>query len=174
VTFISGVADEDAYFELSFSPNVRLVPTVRRFVSEFYAGALHSNETISQLAVATHELLENAVRYSTDGNTMLRVGLKRKPATDRVTIDTRNHASPSSIDVVRRLLDELAAAPDPDVYYQLLMRRSAKRTDGSGLGLGRVRAESGMDLSYAIDGCEVHVHAQAEFPHQARAAGAMT
>lgn len=156
-------AEEDAYFELSFSPNVRLVPTVRRFVSEFYSESVESGEVTSQLAVATHELLENAVRYSIDGNTAIRVGIKRLGPKVNVTIDTHNRAAAASIDTLRRTLDELRDAADPDAHYQVLMRRSAKRTDGSGLGFGRVRAESGMAVSYEIENETVHVRAQALF-----------
>jgi anti-sigma regulatory factor (Ser/Thr protein kinase) len=166
------IVDEDAYFELSFSPNVKLVSTVRRFVSDFYAEQVNSDETISQLAVATHELLENAVRYSLDGNTTIRIGIKRFPHTLRVAIDTRNRASSDSIAIMRGVIDELAAAPDPDAHYLVLMRRSAKRVDGSGLGFGRVRAETGMSVSYEVDDDAVHVHAQADFDARARGARA--
>ncbi len=156
-------AEEDAYFELSFSPNVRLVPTVRRFVTEFYSEAIDNGEVTSQLAVATHELLENAVRYSADGNTAIRIGIKRLGPSVNVVIDTRNRSSAASIDTLRRSLDELRSAADADAHYQLLMRRSAKRTDGSGLGFGRVWAESGMAIPYEVEGETVHVRAQALF-----------
>jgi hypothetical protein len=156
-------ADEDAYFELSFSPNVRLVGTVRRFVSEFYAQVLADADVTSRLAVATHELLENAVRYSVDGNTTIRVGVKRDATATRVTIGTSNRARPANTATVQRALDELAAAPEPRSHYQVLMRRNMKRTDGSGLGLGRVRAESGMTISCRIENDIVHVRAEAQF-----------
>jgi anti-sigma regulatory factor (Ser/Thr protein kinase) len=164
--------DEDAYFELSFSPNVKLVSTVRRFVTDFYDELVNSAELISQLAVATHELLENAVRYSLDGNTTIRIGIRRSPQALRVTIDTRNRASVDSIATMRGVIDEIAAAPDPDAHYLVLMRRSAKRVDGSGLGFGRVRAETGMSVSYEVDDDAVHVHAQADFQAAAREATA--
>ena len=73
---------------------------------------------------------------------------------------------------MRVALDELAAAPDADAHYQTLMRRSAKRVDGSGLGLGRVRAESGMVVSYEVDNDAVHVRAQARFAGRAQGAKA--
>jgi anti-sigma regulatory factor (Ser/Thr protein kinase) len=154
---------EDAYFELSFSPNVRLVSSVRRFVSEFYTQMLADADITSRLAVATHELLENAVRYSLDSNTTIRIGMKRQASGYAVTIDTRNRAHAPNVDGVRRALDELAAATDAQQHYQVLMRRNMKRTDGSGLGLGRVRAESGMAVSYEIEDNVVRVRAQALF-----------
>jgi hypothetical protein len=163
VTLSAEATDEDAYFELSFSPNVQLVSIVRRFVAEFYSQSLGSDEITSRLEVATHELLENAVRYSADGNTAIRIGIKRDPEL-RIRINTSNRAELPYIVTLRHTLDELIAAPDPDAHYQLLMRRSVRRADGSGLGFGRVRAESGMIVSYEVEGDVVRIRAEARFP----------
>jgi hypothetical protein len=154
---------DDAHFELTFSPNSRLVGTVRRFVSEFYAQILGDADVTSRLAVATHELLDNAVRYSADGNTAMHIGVKRGPGTIRVVIETRNCAEPANVAAIRVMLEELASAADPHAHYQVLMRRSAKRKDGSGLGLGRVTAESGMVISYALEGAQIQVRASGQF-----------
>jgi hypothetical protein len=156
-------AEGDAHFELSFSPNVKLVGTVRRFVSEFYTQSLGDPDVTSRLAVATHEMLENAVRYSLDGNTNIRIVVQRHPEAVGVTIDTRNRAPGGHIESLRGILDELCAAPDPDEYFQLMIRRSSKRAEGSGLGLGRIRAESGMAMAYRIDGDVVFLRAHARF-----------
>ena len=126
---------DDAYFELSFSPNVTLVGTVRRFVGDFYTRIIEDADVTSRLAVATHELLENAVRYSADGNTTVRVGVKRTPGEMRITIDTRNRAKAPNLEVLRGTLAEVVESTDHEQLYQAMMRRSAKRTDGSGLGL---------------------------------------
>jgi len=80
-----------------------------------------------------------------------------------------NRAAARDVDGVRVALDELRAARDPEQHYQVLMRRSVHRTDGSGLGLGRVRAESGMDVSYEIHEDEVHVRASVRFTPEAEA-----
>src|SRR5262249_6977744 len=150
---------EDAYFELSFSPNVRLVSTVRRFVGQFYSEVLRDPDATSQVAVATHELLENAVRYSLDGNTSVRIGVARVEGGMAVSIETCNRAAESNLATIAGALDEIARASDPDAHYQVLMRRTAKREGSSGLGLGRVRAETGMTLSYTIEGATLVVRA---------------
>jgi hypothetical protein len=65
---------------------------------------------------------------------------------------------------VRLALDEVVGAEDPLTMYNRLVRRAAKRTDGgSGLGLGRIRAEADLALSYAIDGDTVAVTAEGHF-----------
>ena len=65
---------------------------------------------------------------------------------------------------VRVALDEVVSADDPVSLYNRLVRRAAKRTDGgSGLGLGRIRAEADLALSYAIDGDTIAVTAEGHF-----------
>jgi anti-sigma regulatory factor (Ser/Thr protein kinase) len=156
--------DVEAFLELSFSPNVSLVSTVRRFVSEFYAQVLAETEITSMLAVATHELLENAVRYSSDGKSSIRVGVARRTGGDiAASIDTRNRAAAENIEQMRHALDELSNAKDPEAHYQMLMRKSAKRSDGSGLGLGRIRSEADMTISYRIEGDQVLLQARGCF-----------
>jgi hypothetical protein len=154
-------AGRDAFFELEFSPNVMLVATVRRFVGDFYIQILGDAEATSRLSVATHELLENAVRYSLDGYSRMRIGVTHESENVRcITINTSNRARDPHLTSIRAALDEMAEAASPDAHYQVLMRRSAKRKDGSGLGLGRVRAESEMEISYRIEGDIVHLRAQ--------------
>lgn len=158
----------DAYFELGFSPNLGLLPTVRRFVSDFYERVLDDAELASRLSLAAHELLENAVTYSSDGHSEMSIGVRRRDGGLDVAIDTRNRASAERATGLQAQLDELAAAPDVAAYYQVLMRRSAKRTEGSGLGLGRVSAEADMKLSCRIADDTVHLYARATYREPAK------
>jgi hypothetical protein len=155
---------EDAYCELSFSPNVSLISTVRRFVGEFYSKVLGDAELTSRLEVATHELLENAVRYSADGQSSIRIGVGRRADTIDVAIETRNRTRDKNRGELMALLDEMRASGDRLAFYQLLMGRSADRTDGSGLGLGRIHAESEMDLSCTVTDDVVCLRAEARVP----------
>jgi hypothetical protein len=155
--------EDDAYFELCFSPNVTLVPTVRRFVTEFYTQIFKDDEGTSRIAVATHELLENAVKYSTDQSTRIRIGIRR--AGDGrfvVTIETSNRAKLADIETVRGSVAEISAAPDSLVHYQSVMRRNAKIEHGSGLGLARVSAETDMSLHCAVEGDTLFLTARGE------------
>jgi hypothetical protein len=137
------------YFELTFRPNVELISVVRRFVSSFYEHILSSPDATSRIALATHELLENATKYSTDGETTIRIEVTATCEAIRIRI--WNRTARENIVLLRACFDEMLQFSDPFVYYQRLMERSAKRKVGSGLGLARLRAEADMELSCEIE-----------------------
>jgi len=152
-----------AHFELAFAPNMRVVATVRRFVGEFYAEVLGDAETTSRLTIASHELIENAVKYAADGETEINIDVQstEEEGSTFVTIDTRNRTDAKHIAALKSIIDELSQATDPMAFYQTLLRRSARREHGSGLGLGRIHAEADMSVSCEVAGDAVTLRAQA-------------
>lgn len=139
--------EHPAYFHVAFRPNVKLVSTVRRFVAQFYVRILVDQELASRLALATHELLENAVAYAVDGET----GVRIEVAEDGLTIKTWNRTSPEHLAALKAGIDQMNEAEDADDYYQSMLVRTSKRAEGSGLGLARIRAEADMSVTYEID-----------------------
>lgn len=143
-------------FELVFRPSVTLISVVRRFVQNFYEDLL-DGEVSSQLALATHELLENAVKYSVDGEAHLSIAVVDHDGRREVSIGTKNRASAAHIDTLQSLFAELNAAPDPFAFYQKLMMRTARDPNRSGLGIARIAAEADMALTHQLHGDELHV-----------------
>jgi hypothetical protein len=143
------VSLDRAYVELRFRPNVRLVTVVRRFVSEFYQRTLIDPDGCSRVAMATHELLENAVKYSTDGETLIRIEMA-DAVTRTVSITLRNRATPAHVAALREIVDGMAAAPDAFEYYQQVIADRVRRKEGSGLGLVRICAEGEMTVRLAV------------------------
>jgi hypothetical protein len=135
---------------VSFAPNVKLVSTVRRFTAEFYERVLVDSEISEKVALATHELLENAVSYAIDGET----GVRIEVAGDQLTIKTWNRTSPDRLAILRALIEEMNRESDADKYYQVMLERTAYRTDGSGLGLARIRAEADMSIRCVVEGAD--------------------
>lgn len=146
------------YFHLVFRPNIKLVSTVRRFTGEFYRRVLVDQELASRLALATHEMLENAVAYANDEETAVRIEIED----DLLSVRTWNRAAPDRISAIKASIDRVMAAADPDAYYQEQMSVAAKRNDGSGLGLARIRNEAEMSLSYEIDNDKACIRAVAK------------
>lgn len=145
--------EKQPFLELTFRPNVELITVVRRFVSTFYDHILLDRDATSRIALATHELLENATRYSTDGETTIRIEMTGDAAAMRIRI--WNRTRPEHLTVLRAQFEEMLQYDDPFVYYQRMMERTAKRREGSGLGLARLLAEAEMRLSYEVEGDRV-------------------
>jgi hypothetical protein len=148
------------YMELSFRPSVRLVSAVRRFVSDFYEEMLGDPDGTSRVALVTHELLENAARYSADGETSLRIDLLDDRTPRAIRIRSKNRSSAEHIASLRALIEGLNGADKPEDFYQMAMVRTAKKKGVSGLGLARVCVEGEMKISYGIDGDQVMVEAE--------------
>jgi hypothetical protein len=151
-----------AYIELHFSQNVELIRIARRFVAEVCGRLLNDPDATSRVALATHELLENAVKYSLDCATTIRIEILQIDSVCKVSVRTRNRAAPDHVANLRQLVDGIAAAADPFVFYNALMRKNAARTEGSGLGLARICAEGEMTMRYELSGNDVTVIAQAD------------
>ena len=149
------------HVEVGFSPTIALISVVRTFVSDFYARVL-SNNVREMVAMATHELLENAVKYAIDDRATLRIDVEHREPSDRVSIRIRNRSAPANIQPLREVLTRMHQQPDPLAHYVALMRETAKRKHGSGLGLARIRAEAGMELSLELEGDVVCILAQCD------------
>jgi two-component sensor histidine kinase len=149
------------YIELNFRPNVQLVSVVRRFVTELYERLLGDPDATSRMALATHELLENAVKYSRDGETTIRIEVMPQGDQHRIIIQLRNRAELAHIHAIREVVDGVARADDAMGFYTALIARKAKERRGSGLGLARICAEGEMQVSYDAQGDVVVIEASA-------------
>lgn len=120
---------------------------MRRFVTDFYDRTLADPDACSRLALATHELMENAVKYAHDGMATVRIEVSVRKSSAHIRIRTRNRAAEQDAAYIRRTISELRSSADPNLYYLDVIRRNARRKDGSGLGLARIAAEAEMQVS---------------------------
>ncbi len=142
-------------FELTFQPTIPLVTVIRRTVTSIFDRVLGDRERSARLALATHELLENVVRHSTDGQTTLQIH-SSEDTRGRVTIETRNKARREDItDLTAQAL--AMATADPEVFYLELMVERADSADDGGLGIARIRAEADMLVDVYDEGEYVRI-----------------
>ena len=158
------------YVELTFSPSTELIPIVRRFVATFYERLLNNADAASRLALATQELLENTCKFAVDGVSSIHMAATPRDGGTEVTIRTTNRCGERDRQNVEAIVSEMEASADLFAYWQDAMRRSARRADGSGLGLARIVAEAEMRLRCEVSGDELGVVAQTTVAGQQRVA----
>jgi hypothetical protein len=151
-----------AYMELMFRPKMTLISVVRRFVRDFCGQLVADADVASRLALATHELLENAAKYSSTGESKLRVQIDRGPSTCRLSVRTWNEAGATEIESLKRACRSVSDASDAFNHYQSRIRETVKNGVRSELGLARIRAEAELTLDCQVEGVVVCVTAEAD------------
>jgi hypothetical protein len=138
-----------AAVHLSFRPQVRLINSTREAVIAFFRPILGDDDATGRIAVAAHELLENAFKYSLDGQCSVEITMTERNEQNRLTVRVANRCTPAAAAEVHRLVDLLHEGRDPDLVFGELLEQSVLREAGSGLGLARIRTECRMDLECA-------------------------
>jgi anti-sigma regulatory factor (Ser/Thr protein kinase) len=156
------MTSDAAYMELMFRPQVELISVVRRFVGEFCGQLVGDAEWASRMALATHELLENAAKYSSTGESRLRVQIARGPSTCRLSVRTWNEALPIEIESLKQACSSVSNASNPLDHYQRRLRETLNNGARSELGLARIRAEADLALDCHVEGAVVCVSAEAD------------
>jgi two-component sensor histidine kinase len=147
-----------------------LVSVTRRFVENALEKFIADGDLVSRVAMAAHELLENAAKYARHSSAELSITMNRDEDGRRgdVTVRMSNVTSPAHIDRLKQSFEELDACDDPLVLYIRLMRRNAQKTDVSGLGLARIKAEAEMTLGLRVEGEAVTIVARTSLPAEER------
>lgn len=143
--------------QLNFKPSIDLISSTRRFVNELMNSMLANPDASSRVALTIHELLENTLKYSTDGEAHLDLCVQRHEGSALVEVSASNRATPEQLLELRQRIDELREVADPMGLYVSMMIESARRDGGSGLGLVRIRVEGEMDVTYAIEGDRITI-----------------
>lgn len=149
-----------AAIRLDFVPEMRLIWRTSRYVRDFYGNVLADPDACARVMLTAHELLENAAKYSADGHGQLEIDVVERDGQAYVRIATSNLATAERLTELRRFFDESGRTPDPIALYDQMIARTAQRTDGSGLGLARIRAEGEMALTHNIEGETVTIVAE--------------
>jgi hypothetical protein len=121
--------DDSIVFHLEVSMGVQYLTSVRRFIADLTESVVHNSELASRLAMATHELLENAVKYTLDPTRLVTLQLWAK-AERSVHVTVVNVSNETLVAPLRELLQKLNEAPDPVAYYQDLIASSLAHESG--------------------------------------------
>src|SRR5512141_278755 len=126
------------------SPPWVFIDEIRRFTESFCACACPGQDREAQVALAVHELMQNAVpqAHGEEVELMLEVSRER----DVVAIRVSNRCSDDDFDALRARVEKMNSEPDALAHYVQTMRENPATTRG-GLGLARVRFEAQLEIS---------------------------
>ncbi len=153
------------HIDLPLTISPAIVSPTRRLLESKLTPALDDDDAVFRVAMAAHELLENAAKYAKDGKARLEVQVSPRDDDALVSVAVTNNAVQEHIDNLTACFAEMKAESDAMAHYFALMRRNAKNGSISRLGLARVRAEGEMEIAVDIQGETVKVVASAVLPH---------
>jgi anti-sigma regulatory factor (Ser/Thr protein kinase) len=148
--------DQPIYLSMRMKPPWMFIDELRRFVESFCACACPTANREAQLALAVHELMQNAVPHSHGEEVELT--LEVAPESDRVEVAVTNRCSDAEYLALTERIEGMNREPDALKHYLETMRQTPAAARG-GLGLARVRFEGQLTLSTSRSLGRVTVHA---------------
>jgi hypothetical protein len=132
-----------------------MIDILRDAIASLVTRLLGSRDRAERVAMAAHELMENASKYSLDRHVL--VGCRVYMCGQTVIVTVRNNADPAQVSVLR---EELSFVNEGDPFERYVERMQASlEREGSMLGLARIRSEGGAKLAAETNGTSVLVSA---------------
>lgn len=129
---------------MRMSPPWVFIDEIRRFVGSFCACACPAAARDEHLALAVHELVQNAVTCCDAAPVEL--SLEVDVPADRVSVQVSNACTAEEAAALKQRIDRMNREPDALRSYFLTMSES-RAAERGGLGLARIRFESQLELA---------------------------
>lgn len=128
-----------------------MVALLRRFVKAFYDGIVHPRSSAdfesawaSRLSLTAQDLVESAIQHGPHGHATFSIRIDPDPTGPDghvVRLTTSNRVDAEQREAARQRVEALNQADDAFAYYITLVSDSARRDDGAGLDVARMRVE---------------------------------
>jgi anti-sigma regulatory factor (Ser/Thr protein kinase) len=139
----SGRAGAPIQLFIRMNPPWMFIDEIRRFVESFCACASLGPDREAQVALAVHELMQNAVPHA--GGEEVELDLEVDPHADRVTIRVVNGCSEDEFLALNARVETMYREADALSHYLTTMKAQPASARG-GIGLARVRFEAQLDI----------------------------
>lgn len=159
MTTTSDLGGRPIYLMLRMKPPWVFVDEIRRFVESFCACACPGQSREAQIALAVHELMQNAIPQA--GGEDVDLTLQVDPTADRIEVAVSNPCSDEQFGELQTRVERLNSEPDALRSYLRAMSEAPAATRG-GLGLARIRFEGQLELSVIREGRRVTVLARGQ------------
>ena len=150
------MTDSPVQLLIRMSPPWVFIDEIRRFTESFCACACPGQDREAQVALAVHELMQNALPHAHGDGVELVLEVNREA--DAIAIRVTNRCSDEDFESLRERIDRMNREPDALAHYVKMMRENPSTTRG-GLGLARVRFEAQLELSVHREASRVTVEA---------------
>lgn len=154
MTTTSNPGGRPIYLMLRMKPPWVFVDEIRRFVESFCACACPGQQREAQVALAVHELMQNAIPQA--GGEDVDLTLQVDPVANRIEVAVSNPCSDEQFHDLLARVERLNSEPDALRSYLRAMSEAPSAARG-GLGLARVRFEAQLELSVLREGRRVTV-----------------
>lgn len=139
----------NGYLDITFGPIWSYIPLTRNYIENFLMINLEEQLGINKIVMTASELLENAVKYSSEDG--IRVKITKHIDKDMVDLVVLNALIKTDYEKLKVKVEEANNAENTLEYYVNKMKESYARNDGkAGLGIPRIRheAEAKLNLTY--------------------------
>jgi hypothetical protein len=144
------------YLSMRMKPPWVFIDELRRFTESFCECACPEDNREAQLALAVHELMQNAVPHCHDEEVELRLDVD--PPRDLVSVSVSNRCTDEEFKALSERIAHMNGEPDALAHYLAKMHETPVSTRG-GLGLARIRFEAQLEVSVTREGAGLTVHA---------------
>lgn len=133
---------------LSFGPQWESVSIIRNFMTDLLSTGILDPNDAKKVSTAVSELIENVVKYSAAGGTIIDVNKDLGNGKIRLTI--KNIATSEHLDTFEVIFSEVIQG-EPREMYKRMMLKSFSNPEKSQLGLARIRYECEGTITYEIE-----------------------
>lgn len=128
---------------IRMNPPWMFIDDIRRFVESFCACASLGPDREAQVALAVHELMQNAVPHARGADVELDLGVE--PAAGKVSVRVSHDGTAEEFAALQDRVTAMYREPDALREYLRAMKERPATARG-GIGLARVRYEAQMDI----------------------------
>jgi len=157
MTMNSDQTGRPIYLMLRMKPPWVFVDEIRRFVESFCACACPGQSREAQVALAVHELMQNAIPHA--GGEDVDLTLQVDPVADRIEVAVSNPCTEAQLVELQQRVERLNSEPDALRSYLRAMGEAPISARG-GLGLARIRFEAQLELAVIREGQRVTILAR--------------
>jgi len=144
-----------ATMQIRFTADERCLRHVRLSIVSFLMVMAEDRDLASRVAMTAAELVENAVKYTSQNPIRFNLTATSEPEAWEVKVETRNAASPEQMAELKRVFETVSKGEGLDAYMTALREVPDKREGQSQLGLARIRYEGQMQLGCTLEGDNV-------------------